>query len=326
MQVKSMYIFPKAHDDSALCCCEYINEDGERSHILAAFCDCEAIDEAFERLVTWKPVEGQTYQKMMMTLADRLRIPWRGGAKQVPLDVCCAFSLFPVILLLGCISWLMSFISYLLILPVVIFSIHRFFRKARVLEEPFISGSDRAKHGGRYPRTQFFLAWLMISVISLIFVYYTQVITYLKISPYENLLLMIFICIACTSLYIVKVTSYAGFEPRVLDDEGMYGEAIESGAWQICIECAKQVPRMASHCRTCDSCYLLRDHHCIWLDTCISTVNDRWFVIGLLFSLSSLAYGSLLSLTTVCHPRLVDMYFTIVLLPHQCPDAFSTFQ
>ena len=36
-------------DDSALCCCEYINEDKERSHLLATLCNCEAIDEAFER-------------------------------------------------------------------------------------------------------------------------------------------------------------------------------------------------------------------------------------------------------------------------------------
>lgn len=38
-----------SQDDSALCCCEYINKDKERSHLLATLCNCEAIDEAFER-------------------------------------------------------------------------------------------------------------------------------------------------------------------------------------------------------------------------------------------------------------------------------------
>ena len=32
-----------------LCCCEYVNVDGERSHILAVCCDCEAIDDTFDR-------------------------------------------------------------------------------------------------------------------------------------------------------------------------------------------------------------------------------------------------------------------------------------
>lgn len=32
-----------------LCCCEYENEHGERSHILACCCDCQALDEACDR-------------------------------------------------------------------------------------------------------------------------------------------------------------------------------------------------------------------------------------------------------------------------------------
>lgn len=36
-------------DDESLCCCEYVDKNGERSHVLAALCDCEAIDEAFDR-------------------------------------------------------------------------------------------------------------------------------------------------------------------------------------------------------------------------------------------------------------------------------------
>ena len=37
------------YDDDPLCCCEYINENKERSHILATLCNCEAIDLAFDR-------------------------------------------------------------------------------------------------------------------------------------------------------------------------------------------------------------------------------------------------------------------------------------
>ncbi|XP_071531110.1 uncharacterized protein GABPI isoform X2 [Panulirus ornatus] len=125
-------------DDIPLCCCEYISEDGERSHLLATFCNCEAIDEAFERLFTLKPSQTESVEKIMDTISDRLRIPW--------------------------------------------------------------------------------------------------------------------------------------------------------------------------------------------LDTCVSCVNDRWFVIGLAFGLPALCYGAHLSLTAVCHPYLLDLYFTTVLFPHQCPNAFLDLQ
>ncbi|XP_064092251.1 palmitoyltransferase ZDHHC23-B-like isoform X2 [Macrobrachium nipponense] len=317
-------------DDSALCCCEYINEDGERSHILAAFCNCEAVDEAFDRLITLNPVDERTTKKFWRTLSDRLRIPWRGGARQVPLDIFGAVILVPCIILLACISWTMAFISYIIIFPLVTFSIHRFFRKKTTLQsDSVLYGSticNERMHVKKHTRTKFFLVWLMVSVFSLIVIYFTQVIPYLKISPYENLLLVICMWISCTSMYLVHVTSCAGFEPRSTADEQLYGEIIESGAWRICGECKKQVPRQASHCRTCDACFLMRDHHCIWLDTCVSCVNDRWFVTGLWFGVMSLMYGSHLSLTSVCHPKLYDLYFTMVMLPHQCPDAFVNFQ
>jgi palmitoyltransferase len=36
-------------DEDPLCCCEYIDSNGERSHILALCCDCDTLDDSFER-------------------------------------------------------------------------------------------------------------------------------------------------------------------------------------------------------------------------------------------------------------------------------------
>ena len=36
-------------DEDPLCCCEYINDKGERSHVLGFCCDFEALDDSFER-------------------------------------------------------------------------------------------------------------------------------------------------------------------------------------------------------------------------------------------------------------------------------------
>ena len=39
------------HD--ALCCCEYIDKDGQASHILACCCDCEALDSICDRFANF---------------------------------------------------------------------------------------------------------------------------------------------------------------------------------------------------------------------------------------------------------------------------------
>ena len=209
-------------------------------------------------------MEERLKGKLWSTFSDRLRIPWRGGAKKIPLDVFGALASVLIIIFLGSLSWTMAVISYIIILPVVIFFVHRLVRKKAVFQDTSVYGNNGEKFARKYPRTKFFLAWLLSSLFLLLVIYYTQVITYLKISPYENFVFLTFICISGTSMYIVCVTSCAGFEPRGTDDEEFSEEVIESGAWRICGECEKQVPRQASHCRTCDTCYLLRDHHCIW--------------------------------------------------------------
>nr|XP_045583324.1 palmitoyltransferase ZDHHC23-like isoform X1 [Procambarus clarkii] len=315
-----------AQDDSALCCCEYINKEGERSHLLGAFCDCEAIDEAFDRLFTLKSLEKRNVEKITETVYDRLRIPWRGGAKKVPLDVAGALVCVLLTIFLGCFTWTVTIITYVVFLPAMLFSIHRFIRKKVATDNTSTYGIRRLKDGKKYSRSRFYFAWLTASISFLLIIYYTQVIPYLKISPYENFAFVTFTCISCTSFYLVCATSCPGFEtPNKARDEE-YEEVIESGAWRLCAECTKQVPRLASHCWTCDTCYLLRDHHCLWLDTCVSCVNDRWFVTGLSFGLCALCYGVHLSLTTVCHPRLIDLYLTTLLIPSHCPDAFINLQ
>ncbi|KAG7162751.1 palmitoyltransferase ZDHHC23-like isoform X2 [Homarus americanus] len=302
-----------------------MNEDGERSHVLLAFCNCDAIDEAFERLFTLQSLERGNVKKVIDTLSDRLRIPWCGGAKKVPLDLSGAVLCVIITVFLGCFSWTLTVVTYVVILPAMLYSVHRCIRKKVTHENPTTYGAKGIR-GVKYPRSRFYFAWVTVSLASLLIIYYTQVIPHVKISLYENFIFMVFTCLSCTCLYLVRATSCAGFEPQNKGVDEECEEVIESGAWRFCGKCETQVPRQATHCRTCDTCYLLRDHHCIWLDTCINCVNDRWFVIGLICGLCALCYGVHLSLTTVCHPQHLDVYFTTLLVPHRCPDAFASLQ
>lgn len=40
-------------EEEALCCCEYVNRFGERSHVAACCCDCEDLDDACDRSETY---------------------------------------------------------------------------------------------------------------------------------------------------------------------------------------------------------------------------------------------------------------------------------
>ena len=39
----------RVEEEGALCCCEYMNRHGERSHVAACCCDCEDVDDACDR-------------------------------------------------------------------------------------------------------------------------------------------------------------------------------------------------------------------------------------------------------------------------------------
>ena len=54
-----------------LCCCEYVNAKGERSHLLGLLCDCAEVDDLFDRLVKGSPVPPSRGGEIMSVLEDR---------------------------------------------------------------------------------------------------------------------------------------------------------------------------------------------------------------------------------------------------------------
>lgn len=45
----------------------------------------------------------------------------------------------------------------------------------------------------------------------------------------------------------------------------------------VCSCCLKVKPMRASHCKICGTCFLRRDHHCIWIMNCIGYNNYASF-------------------------------------------------
>lgn len=87
-----------------------------------------------------------------------------------------------------------------------------------------------------------------------------------------------------------------------------------------CSSCnKKKIPR-SGHCPICKCCVKLRCHHCLWIDRCVGKNNHRFFFFGLLLSVLLGYYGSHLTLTTICTPK---MYYDWFLIPSDCRYMYA---
>ncbi|XP_042355046.1 palmitoyltransferase ZDHHC23-A-like isoform X2 [Plectropomus leopardus] len=87
--------------------------------------------------------------------------------------------------------------------------------------------------------------------------------------------------------------------------------------WSRCPVCKIMRPPRAGHCRTCGSCVLRLDHHCIWINSCVGQANHRGFLFTLAVFVSTSLYGISLVLCSLC-PR---QYLMTALL--YCPGVYS---
>ncbi|GIY98640.1 palmitoyltransferase [Caerostris extrusa] len=87
-----------------------------------------------------------------------------------------------------------------------------------------------------------------------------------------------------------------------------------------CELCACVQPARTYHCDLCGVCVHKRDHHSIWLDTCIGSKNQKYFMGALVALLFCCFYSSNLTLTTICHPTLMG---GLLLVPDDCSDVFG---
>lgn len=57
----------------------------------------------------------------------------------------------------------------------------------------------------------------------------------------------------------------------------------DGDVYRWCPTCRLWKPPRASHCSTCDRCYLRFDHHCPWIGSCVAESNHRFFASFVLF-------------------------------------------
>jgi len=163
--------------ESGLCCCEYVNSQGERSHLLALCCDCEALDSAVDTLVKGGHPSSDKVREVLDVMEERLRFPWKGGAVKIPLSSTIPFILLPGLMMLASVHYIMAILVFTLLLPSLFLFLIRIIVRHK-------------------PKTRFFINWSIVTTLFLFYVYEVKAVgTFWDlpklISWYENLVLVL---------------------------------------------------------------------------------------------------------------------------------------
>lgn len=145
----------------------------------------------------------------MATLYDRLRIPWKGGARRISLEACVSVILVPAFLLIASISPIWTVISAC---TMIIFLTYV---KCRLSKS--------------HPKMKFFSAWMNTSFVTVYLIFQFVVIPFLQILWEENVALSVLIAIAYFSFWKTKAR-------RTVDSLS-----------KNCLYCMTQVPSDSRH-------------------------------------------------------------------------------
>ncbi|KAK2859492.1 hypothetical protein Q5P01_004112 [Channa striata] len=320
-------------EGEVLCCCEYVNRHGERSHVAACCCDCEDLDDACDRFLKREPQSPESLSKVATVITDRIRVPWLwGGARKVDLSVIPPLILLPVLLNLAALHFLLGMVV-LTALPGLVLWYYYF---------------THHKKG----RTLFFLSLALFSLGYMYYLFITEVFPRGDVSSVQLAVVTVGVVLTLGALIHTKkdpgivrpnqeavhstVTYYSplanrdpvlngGWQDVMMTVTNRAGlpdaevELKESSRKNWCSVCRVERPPRAGHCRICGVCVLRLDHHCVWINSCVGQANHRSFLLTLVFFLLTSLYGIGLVLQSVC-PR--ENLLTALLY---CPGVYNQY-
>ncbi|CAB1340983.1 unnamed protein product, partial [Coregonus sp. 'balchen'] len=227
--------------DEPLCCCEFVDRQGGRSHVTACYCDCEDLGDACDRWLKKEPQKADSLSRLVTMVTDHLRVPWFwGGARRVHLSVLPPLLLLPVLLHITALHFLLGMVvlSALLVLPgPVLPGLHVVPLPHRGLLQGGCTAAHVRPHTADVHST----------------------VTYHSSPPDRD----------------PAHTGLNGVGQEVLfADRGSGSEQQDQGVEQResgrsrnwCSVCRVVRPPRAGHCRICAICVLRLDHHCVWWD------------------------------------------------------------
>lgn len=323
-------------EDEALCCCEYVNRHGERSHVAACCCDCEDLDDACDRFLKREAQNPESLSRVTTVISDRIRIPWLwGGARKLELSIIPPLILLPALLHLAALHFLLGLVV-LTALPGLVLWYYFFTHR---------------KKG----RTLFFLSLALFSLGYMYYLFIAEVLPRGDVGPLQLAVVSVGVVGTLLALTHTKrgpgivqpnpedvhstVTYYCPVAERdasinggrqdvtmtvanrAVPSEQPEAELKETNRRNWCTACRVVRPPRAGHCRICGVCVLRLDHHCVWINSCVGQANHRSFLLTLVFFLLTSLYGIGLVLQSVC-PR--QNVLTALLYCPGVYDQYST--
>ncbi|XP_029955766.1 palmitoyltransferase ZDHHC23-B isoform X2 [Salarias fasciatus] len=331
MKKRGKRLLPAEEEEEGLCCCEYVNRHGERSHVAACCCDCEDLDDACDRFLKREPQKPESLSQVTSVISDRIRIPWLwGGARRLELSIIPPLVLLPALLHLAALHFLLGLVV-LTALPGLVLWYYYFTHR---------------KKG----RTLFFLSLALFSLGYMYYLFVTEVLPrgdvgHVQLAAVSAGVVLTLLALAHTKRGpgVVRPnpedvhSTVTYYSPAAERDSSVNGgrqevtvtvasragpseqaevELKETNRRNWCTACRVVRPPRAGHCRICGVCVLRLDHHCV---CCVGQANHRSFLLTLVLFLLTSLYGISLVLQSVC-PR--QNLLTALLY---CPGVYNQY-
>ncbi|XP_077480806.1 palmitoyltransferase ZDHHC23-B [Stigmatopora argus] len=292
-------------ENERLCCCEYVNRHGERSHVAACCCDCEDLDDACDRFFKQESQNPGSMSRVVADISDRVRVPWlKGGARKVDLTIIPPLVLLPAMLHLAAFHFLLG-TAVLIAMPISLLWYYYFTHRKKA-------------------RNRFFLSLALFSLAYMYYLFVAEVVPHGGVGTVE--VGMVTAGLLVTSLSLANTKRGPGFVEAdqesvpLLPEEAERSQGSEIGRKNWCSVCRVVRPPRAGHCRICGICVLRHDHHCVWIDSCVGSANHRSFLLTLIFFLSTAFSGIFLVLRSVCPEQ------NVLTALFYCPGVYKEYR
>ena len=258
-------IYELGLSEPALCCCEYSESTASTggNHISHHFCECKQTEDALVKLFSSCCTDSNAWYICLQTIQYKSLIPFPGGAIKVPLEIWFGLIGYVTFHLTG---WFVYFENN---------PLHS--GAATILLMGCMLWFNLMTIRRRY-RTDVFLTWFLISVLHDAYMLWSQVFYFGTIFPVDGTLLLSLGFIMLIVLRTIRKQANQAHVKYLRSETTNSAEKIST------------IPLRSKHCSLCDHQMDTFDHHCTFINCCVSSTNHVAFILFLMITTINIAW------------------------------------